>query len=386
MKTKEWNPEKVSDQLTLRAIERRRPLTATFELTYRCNFRCKMCYVRMSDAQAAPYGRMRTVEEWLDMARQLRDAGVLHLKLTGGECTQYPGFERLYEELAQMGFRLHILSNAGAYTDAIRELFTEYPPYSASITLYGGSNETYAAVTGDPKGFDRTLENIRFFQSIGVRVGIGFTIIRDNVLDYPKVEQICRELNLPLSYATAIHPHLRNPEFSQALEVRLSPAQRVCVERKHPWNVEKALKDAEELEKELEHFELPTISDEPPPPKIDACVGSYIAGAFLWNGEMTTCLSLTGSKKYYPFEVGFEAAWQEMKRDHAQTFLMPPKCQNCALQEKCNFRCQGMCNSFTKDAHTPDEEICKYTWLAERYQFHFDDGEPNMISGASPCT
>ena len=33
-----------------------------------------MCYVRMTDAQAAPYGRLRTVDEWLDMARQMRDS------------------------------------------------------------------------------------------------------------------------------------------------------------------------------------------------------------------------------------------------------------------------------------------------------------------------
>ena len=83
-----WDETKIEDRIQLAAIRQRRPLSCTMELTYRCNFHCKMCYVRMSDAQAAPYGRMRTVEEWLDMAHQLLDAGVLYLTLTGGECTQ----------------------------------------------------------------------------------------------------------------------------------------------------------------------------------------------------------------------------------------------------------------------------------------------------------
>ena len=119
----------------------------------------------MTDVQAARYGRMRTVDEWPDMGRQLVTAGVLYLTLTGGECTLYPGFETLYEQLSKLGFRLNIMSNAGAYTDSVRELFRRYPPQNAAITLYGGSNETYEAVTGDPKGFEKVIENIRFFQS-----------------------------------------------------------------------------------------------------------------------------------------------------------------------------------------------------------------------------
>lgn len=385
MKTKEFDSNKIFDQLTLRAIERRRPLTAMLELTYRCNFRCKMCYVRMTDEQARPYGRMRTVEEWLDMARQLKEAGVLTLKLTGGECTQYPGFDELYGQLARMGFRLHILSNAGYYTEAQRELFRKFPPYSVSITLYGGSPETYRIVTGDAGGYERTLANIKFFQSIGVRVGIGYTMIRQNVLDYPKVEALCRELRLPLSYATAIHPHLRDACFSEAVASRLSPAQRVCVEKNYPWNVEQALKDAELLEKELEHFSLPRLPEAEIPEKLYPCIGSYTGCAILWNGEMTTCLSMTGYQKYFPFESGFEVAWRQMVSERESTFRTPDQCRACALQNVCNFHCQGMCNSFTGDAHTPDPEICKYTWLMQRYQPKLNDSSIPLPTGASPC-
>ena len=81
---KQWDLNKVTDRIQLQAIRQRRPLSCTMELTYRCNFHCRMCYVRMTDTQAAPYGRLRTVDEWLDMARQMRDAGVLYLTLAGG--------------------------------------------------------------------------------------------------------------------------------------------------------------------------------------------------------------------------------------------------------------------------------------------------------------
>ena len=198
----------------MRAIERRRPLSCIWELTYHCNFHCKMCYVRMTDEQAAPYGRLRTVDEWLDMAGQIYDAGVLYLTLTGGECTLYPGFERLYEQLSKMGFRICVMSNAGAYTDRIRDLFRKYPPQKVTVTLYGGCNETYEKVTGDPFGFDKVLENIRFFQAIGVPISLSFTMIRQNVLDYPMIGRLCRELNLPYYMTSDISEHHRDPSFS----------------------------------------------------------------------------------------------------------------------------------------------------------------------------
>ena len=90
-----WDESKISDRIQLRAIQQRRPLSCTLELTYRCNFQCRMCYVRMTDAQAKPYGRLRTVEEWLDMARQLHDAGVLYLNLSGGGMHPVPGFREV---------------------------------------------------------------------------------------------------------------------------------------------------------------------------------------------------------------------------------------------------------------------------------------------------
>lgn len=367
MKTAVFDSNKIIDQLTMRAIERRRPLTAMLELTYRCNFNCGMCYVRMTEEQARPYGRMRTVEEWLDMARQLKEAGVLNLTLTGGECTRYPGFNELYMQLSQMGFRLYMLSNAGHYTPEQRSLFEQYPPHSVGITLYGGSRETYEAVTGNGDHFERVIQNIRFFQSIGVKVNLAFTIVRENVLDCPKVEALCRELGLKFAWTTFVHPHMRDAGFSHAASSCLSPAQRVCVEGYSLRNIEQALEEAKELEKELEHFSIPQLTENIPE-TLPACVGSLNSCAILWNGEMSPCISLTGNRRYLPFETGFEAAWQQMQADHGITFRTPEQCRTCALQNECSMRCHGKFYSVTGDAGTPSPELCQYTWLKQRFR------------------
>ena len=365
---KVWNPDRIEDRIQQKAIQRRRPLSCIFELTYRCNFRCRMCYVRMTDTQAAAYGRLRTVDEWLDMARQIHDAGVLYLTLTGGECTLYPGFGILYEQVAKMGFRLSVMSNAGAYTDSVRKLFQKYPPHTAAITLYGGSNETYEAVTGDPEGYDKVVGNIRFLQSIGVRVALNYTMVRQNVSDYPKVAELSVGLGIPFTLTTDITGHQRDVTFSDALGSRLSPAQRACIACHTPDEVAQALENAKELEKELEHFELPKAPDHPIPEQADACIGASVGCAILWNGDMQSCISMNGFKPVKPFETGFEAAWAQMKTQQDEVFRLPAACQVCELAPDCMHNCSARRYEGTGSPYEPDPYTCQYTYLLKIYK------------------
>lgn len=377
---KNWDPERIPDRLQLNAMQQRRPLSCTFELTYHCNFHCRMCYIRMTDDQAAAYGRLHSVEEWLDMARQLYDAGVLYLTLSGGECTIYPGFVQLYEQLARMGFRLTIMSNAAAYTDAVRNIFKKYPPDGVGITLYGGSSETYKVVTGDPDGLDKAIENIRFFQSIKVPVSLNFSMIKLNVQDYPKINRLCKELGIAYTLITDITQHHYNPSFSDAISCRLSPAERACIACHSPEEVEIALRNAVRLEKELVEFRptstaFSSEASDIQPIQYDDCFGSYTGSAIYWNGEMQTCISMRGYHCVKPFEVGFETAWDQLKKEQDETFRRPLECQACEMAEDCLHNCAGRRYEGTGFPDKPDPYTCEYTFLFRRYQEMKKDGK-----------
>ena len=59
------------------------PLSGTFELTPMCSMSCKMCYVRMTAEEVRQSGkRLRTVEEWLELARVMKEQGMLSLQTT----------------------------------------------------------------------------------------------------------------------------------------------------------------------------------------------------------------------------------------------------------------------------------------------------------------
>ena len=120
---------------------------------------------------------------------------------------------------------------------------------------------TYEIVTGDPNIYHKAVESVLFFRSLGVPVALNFTMIRQNVLDYPKIAKLCQELGIPYTLITDITGHQRNTCFSEALQCRLSPAERACVACHPPEEVSLALERAKELEKELQTFQLPSSPD-----------------------------------------------------------------------------------------------------------------------------
>ena len=102
------------------------PMNGSIELLPLCNLNCKMCYVRLSKEEMEAQGRMRTVEEWLDIARQMKESGVLFLLLTGGEPLMYPGFRELFAALKKMGMILTINTNGTLLDESWAQFFAEH--------------------------------------------------------------------------------------------------------------------------------------------------------------------------------------------------------------------------------------------------------------------
>ena len=348
-----------------KAVELRRPISCYFELTHKCNLRCPMCYIRMTDEQAAAYGQMFPVDMWKNMAKQVRDAGVLSITFTGGECTTYPGFAELYRECYRLGFRVTMISNAVAYDDELHDLFREYPPYHVAVTLYGACNETYRIITGVADGYDRATKNIDFFRSLGVPVVVNFVGIRQNIRDLPAIDQFCRERRIRLAFDTDMSDHNYDPSFSDVEKCRLTTAERVEL-LFHPLSdVEAALEDAKKLEGLLDNysFEKGDNSDL----EFRPCIGSYSSAAIAWNGKLYTCVSMAGRcKGYEPFKVGFEVAWQQMMKAHDEFFDYAPQCKECALFRKCSRHCAAQNLQGGGDVKIPDPEQCRFEWLRNK--------------------
>ncbi len=192
----------IKSRLYGRAALNKIPLTAGFELTPVCNFACKMCYVRKTPAEVAACGGLQSLDFWLDVARQARDAGTLFPLLTGGETFLYPQLQPLYEALCDMGMEVSINSNGSCITPDTVAWLRRRPPVRLNITLYGGSNETYARLCGDPKGFDRVCSGIELLAKNNLRFKFNCSLTPHNCGDLAEMRRFAKEYGMGLRLAT----------------------------------------------------------------------------------------------------------------------------------------------------------------------------------------
>ncbi|MGN0479535.1 MAG: radical SAM protein, partial [Hominenteromicrobium sp.] len=143
--------------LRAKADQNHIPLGGSLELLPLCNMDCKMCYVRKTKAEMDAEGRLLTCDEWLKIADEAVQEGLLFLLLTGGEPLLYPEFPRLYAALAQKGIILSVNTNGTLIDEAYAELFSQYGCRRLNITLYGKDDATYAELCRNPKGFTQVM-------------------------------------------------------------------------------------------------------------------------------------------------------------------------------------------------------------------------------------
>ena len=97
----------ISTYLHTKGRQQGLPIAGNFELTARCNFNCPMCYVHLSESDAQAKGQELTASQWLQIAKDARDRGMIFALLTGGEPCRHDLTE-LTSRLVAEGFRVQI--------------------------------------------------------------------------------------------------------------------------------------------------------------------------------------------------------------------------------------------------------------------------------------
>ena len=215
----------VERMLLEQAKRTRTPANGSIELLPLCNMNCDMCYVRLSREEMERQGRLRTADEWLEIGRQMKDAGVLFLLLTGGEPFLYPDFKRLYLGLRKMGMIITINTNGTLVDKELAEFLGKYKPRRVNVTLYGTDEETYTNLCHYPGGYEKTLRAIRLLREHDVDVKVGASLARANKEDLDQLLDVEDQLNVPVRVDTYMLPATRERELPYNMQSRLIPEE-----------------------------------------------------------------------------------------------------------------------------------------------------------------
>lgn len=222
-----------------RASEARRPISATLELTRRCNLRCGHCYLgdqaeqhRLRDRELGAAAAKAAISEWTE-------AGCLYLLITGGEPMLRPDFAEIYRHARGLGLVVSVFSNGTLVDDDVVELFREWPPRKVEISLYGATAETHDAATGVAGSHARAWAGIRRLRDAGIRVGLKTLLMKTNLREFEALEKQAEELGVPFRHDSAIGPCLHGGSRAP-LALRVSPEEAVradlaTAERRETW-------------------------------------------------------------------------------------------------------------------------------------------------------
>lgn len=336
------------------------PIGGTFELTPRCNFNCKMCYVHLTAAEQRARGRELTAEQWLALAEAAKREGTVFLLLTGGEVTIRPDFPEIYREIQKMGFILSVNSNGYLLDGAVLDMFTEAPPTRVNISLYGTSNETYERLCGIP-AYDRVIANIRALRARGIDVRVTMSMTPDNIGDMAAVVREAKNVGAKIIASPYMFPPLRAHPERVGENYRFSPeeAGRFLAEfdrlRFEPdiFRVRAAAVNAGSgVESDEDDCDLSAEGE-----AVNCRAGST-AFWLSWDGKLLTCGQMP--EPSVAIENGdFAAAWRTLREKTAQLRL-PPQCAACAERRACQI-CAAKCLCETGATDRKPEYLCRMT-------------------------
>lgn len=321
----------VERMLLNQAKRTRSPANGSIELLPLCNMNCDMCYVRLSREEMEAKGRLRTADEWLEIGRQMKDAGVLFLLLTGGEPFLYPDFRRLYLELRKMGMIITINTNGTLIDEDLAAFFGKYKPRRVNITLYGTDEETYANLCHYPGGYEKTLRGIWLLREQGVDVKVGGSLALANRDDLDKLLDIGEELDIPVRVDTYMMPATRERDLPYNMQSRLNPEEaarariRALKREMGPELFPQYVRQSVERAVHPEPAEAK--------PGHMSCMAGQCSFTINWQGEMRPCVILS-EPAVSVFEVGFKEAWKYIVEE-THKILLNEKCSTCHMRHLC---------------------------------------------------
>lgn len=356
----------INDKISKNAMARGIPVAAAFELTPRCNFSCKMCYICHPPGDKNAKETELAAEEWIRIGEQTRDAGLFLLTLTGGEIFLRNDFQEIYEAYSQMGFNITIYTNGSLITPEKAKWLGRIPPSKVCVTVYGASPDTYEKVTGHREGYKRAIKGIESLRNENILVNVRTTVIQDNYKEFVQLKELAKSFGSGLGVVNYVSP-ARQGCGNNPLETRLTPEQTAQYEAEvEQHNLElynDMTDDVSRLSREAGKQEQKGMTGK----EEKDLQGDTIKSAFKcqagkcgfwinWKGYITPCglLDIPCEKIT---DGGFTAAWERLKKGCMEVPVCTA-CQQCKIKDYC-MACPARLMTETGSFNKPSAYLCE---------------------------
>lgn len=319
-------------------------LRVMFELTYRCNFSCKHCYLPLSYRK---YRELKT-KDIIFILNQLRDIGCLYLGFTGGEPFMRKDIIKILGHAKRKGFELIIYTNGSLIEKKVAKELSLLNPNKVDITLPAMTKVAFEQITGVSGSHDKVFKAIELLYKNKVNLGFKTCLLKENEAEIKEIEDFAASLG-------ALH------RLDDMLSPRLDGSR-------EPYNYRGTLTNKKELKECSSEFNSQINITKNHRSKLCSffrCGVGSTQAAITPLGELKMCLMIDRPKyKIMDVESGdksvnLKEVWQKLKE-----FIKNIKvdnnyqCNNCNLKPYCKWcPAQGWLWSRNFTSCTPESRL-----------------------------
>lgn len=188
--------------------------SAMIELTYRCNEKCRHCFI------VDERRKELTTEKLKSVLDELADRGVCNLIFTGGEVFMRKDAFEILEHAYQQGFATDIFTNGVLLNAAACIRLKSLWPRCVHFSVYSHVPEKHDAITKVRGSFQRTLTSIRSCSSIGIPVNIKSPILAETLNDIPGLVALAESNGASIELSKNIVPRKDGKLDGTTLKIR----------------------------------------------------------------------------------------------------------------------------------------------------------------------
>ena len=327
----------------------------TMALTYRCNLRCKHCFVDAGDARPNEL----KVEQWLKFIEQLPQFKLFEVILTGGEPLLYDGFWDVVYGLNNIQIPVSIFTNGLLIDDKFLERAKGSMINGFQISLDGVRAETHEWLRGKSESFDKTVNTIKRLCKLGYKVHIAVTVSRINYAEHPKFIEFCKELGATSVNFSEIVLNGRARTFADELALSASEIAQMRLYHGCKRITEHSIQVGEGLEPPdyaWDRFHPGQGAQRTMCSAAkDSCdltpTGNVLACQALWWDEL-----ISGNIIHSSFKNIWESApnmelFRQMNVDQFRV------CQECECKYECGGGCRALAYMAYKDLYAPSDDL-----------------------------
>ncbi len=321
MKTQSY--QKFRQRLHNFAKEENFPLRVMFELTYRCNFKCRHCYVPNSYRKR---GELKT-REIFSILDQLAEIGCFYLGFTGGEPFVRNDLMDILRYAKRKGFEIIIYSNGSLIDERIADELSVLRPNKVDITIPAVTKDAFEKITRQCGSYSKVFKAINLLHKKGVNLGFKTCILKENHLQIKDIRDFAFSMGALHRLCDLLSARLDGSEEPFKYGIRGSSAfQQKKISLLSDCSL--PMQDENQIHRKEDLFK---------------CGVGETQAAITPTGELKMCVMI-GSPSYRIFrgsnrqKADLEFAWKGLRKCVA---LIKPKedyrCHKCNLQPFCQW-------------------------------------------------